>query len=129
MKIVIAGSRNLEKKQKVVYHCIKYALAMLQFEPIEIVSGTAVGVDKWGEWYAKQHGINIKRFPADWTKHGRAAGPIRNNEMADYCDAGIVIINNESTGSNHMFSALVERAKPTYLIKLTNCKLTEHGKY
>jgi hypothetical protein len=26
----------------------------------------------------------IKRFPADWNAHGKAAGPIRNKEMLDW---------------------------------------------
>ena len=27
------------------------------------------------------HGIDVNAKPADWKRHGRAAGPIRNGEM------------------------------------------------
>ena len=31
----------------------------------------------------RREGIEIARFPADWNMHGRAAGPIRNQQMLD----------------------------------------------
>ena len=34
--------------------------------------------------YAKKHGIALKIFPAEWTKYGKCAGPIRNRQMIDY---------------------------------------------
>jgi len=34
------------------------------------------------EW-AEANGIEVARFPADWDTHGRAAGPIRNQQMLD----------------------------------------------
>ena len=51
---------------------------------IEIVSGHCEGADILGEQYAKRHGISCKLFPAEWTKFGRAAGPIRNSQMIEY---------------------------------------------
>lgn len=36
------------------------------------------------EWAAKRHGEVIERpFPADWVTLGKAAGPIRNQQMLD----------------------------------------------
>lgn len=32
---------------------------------------------------AEELNIPFKPFPANWTKHGKAAGPIRNREMLD----------------------------------------------
>ena len=34
--------------------------------------------------YAKKHGTALKIFPAEWTKYGKRAGPIRNRQMIDY---------------------------------------------
>jgi hypothetical protein len=50
----------------------------------EVVSGGADGADAGGERWAKDRGIPILRFPADWDRHGKAAGPLRNAAMADY---------------------------------------------
>lgn len=49
---------------------------------IEIISGGAKGADSLGEKYAEEYGIPVVRYPADWKKYGRAAGPKRNEEMA-----------------------------------------------
>ena len=57
----------------------------------EIVSGGAKGVDRLGEWYARQRGLPCKAFPAQWAKYGKSAGPIRNAEMAEYADYGVAV--------------------------------------
>lgn len=53
-------------------------------ESVEIISGAARGTDTLGEQFAKEFGITVKRFPANWNKYKGAAGPIRNGKMADY---------------------------------------------
>jgi len=46
-----------------------------------LIHGDAKGADRLaGEW-AKIRDVEIHASPADWKKHGRAAGPIRNREM------------------------------------------------
>lgn len=47
----------------------------------EIIHGGARGADSFaGRWGKGEH-IKVRQFPADWKKHGKAAGPIRNQEM------------------------------------------------
>jgi hypothetical protein len=51
---------------------------------LEVVHGDCRGADKFaGEW-AQEHGINNTKIRADWKKHGKSAGPIRNGEMIYY---------------------------------------------
>lgn len=59
---------------------------------VEIVSGHCEGADMLGEMYAKNHGIVCKVFPAEWTKCGRAAGPIRNSQMIEYASESSIPI-------------------------------------
>ncbi len=48
-----------------------------------VLHGGASGVDALaGEW-AKERGIHVTACHADWKKHGRAAGPIRNQAMLE----------------------------------------------
>lgn len=49
-----------------------------------VVSGGCSGADIGGEAWADRRKIEVNRFPADWSKHGRAAGPIRNEEMLSW---------------------------------------------
>jgi hypothetical protein len=48
---------------------------------IEIISGMAPGVDTVAIDWAVCNWCKWHEFPADWAKHGKAAGPIRNKQM------------------------------------------------
>jgi len=84
---------------------------------IEIVSGGASGADALGEKYAGEHGYPVKKFPADWNTHGKAAGPIRNREMAAYADILIAFWDGKSRGTANMIS---EAEKKNLVVKVIN---------
>ena len=46
-----------------------------------IVHGAARGADSMCGYVAERLGYPVRKFPADWDKHGKAAGPIRNRQM------------------------------------------------
>lgn len=48
-----------------------------------IVHGDARGADRMAGAWAKLVDIPVTTYPADWVKHGKAAGPIRNQLMLD----------------------------------------------
>ena len=50
-----------------------------------------------GERFAGEYGLKLKVFPADWNKHGRAAGPIRNRDMAEYADCLVAFEGGRGT--------------------------------
>lgn len=112
MKVIIAGSRDIEDKELVIKEFCK-----LPVEATEIVSGGAKGVDAIGEWIGETIVVPVVRFEADWKKHGRAAGPIRNQQMAEYADAAIVI-HNGSRGSLNMIETMKKLNKPVYEVKI-----------
>ena len=99
MKTIIAGSRSI-KDRKLVERAIKES----GFKITRIASGTATGVDKLGEQWAARKGIEVNLFPPKWIKYGKGAGPIRNQEMADWADALILIFDGQSKGSLSMLS-------------------------
>lgn len=43
--------------------------------------GKILGADRWADEWARARGLEVDSHPADWSQHGRAAGPIRNGEM------------------------------------------------
>ena len=56
--------------------------ANFRFElPEMIIEGGAKGADTCAFWWAKKNGIKIKTMKADWEKHGKSAGSIRNQAM------------------------------------------------
>lgn len=99
MKVIIAGSRSCKD-----YHLLKTCCDhfLHNCTDVEIVSGTAHGADQLGEKYAAENGYAVKRFPAEWSKHGKGAGWRRNKQMAEYSDALIAFWDGCSKGTKIM---------------------------
>lgn len=110
MKLIIAGSRTLQASILE----IDALLAHYKIRPTEIVSGTAKGIDRSGEAYAKHLKIPLKLFPADWDLHGKPAGHIRNKDMAKYADALLLIWDGSSKGSQNMKNRMLDECKLIY---------------
>lgn len=115
MKVVIAGSRTIKD-----YALILRAILQSRFEITEVVCGCAVGVDRLGHQWAILNEIPIKEMPAQWQKHGKAAGPIRNREMAEYADAAIVVWDGKSRGALNMIEQMNKLQKPCHIMVITN---------
>lgn len=109
MKVIIAGSRTIEDYNEVVQAVIDSG-----YEISEVVSGTAIGVDRLGELWAKEHDVPIKRFPAAWKQFGKAAGYMRNVIMADYAQALILVWDGKSAGSASMLRIAKMKLMPYY---------------
>jgi hypothetical protein len=103
MKTIIAGSRFEEKPKIIEARYAELLDAVTDFELFgtvtQVVSGTARGVDRLGERWAREHGIRVTRFQPDWLNHGKSAGFRRNQEMADYADALIALWDGQSRGT------------------------------
>lgn len=97
MKTIIAGSRHITDPTPV-----RKAIEASKFEITEVVSGMAAGVDTIGVRLATQSDIPVAKFPPDWRKFGKRAGPIRNQQMADYADALIAVWDGRSRGTRDM---------------------------
>lgn len=106
-KVIIAGTRTFDDYEALKAYA-DYKLGQIK-EDIEIISGGATGADALGERYAKEKGYTIKRFPADWNRYGRKAGPLRNKQMADYADAVIIFWDGSSRGTKNMLEIAREQ--------------------
>ena len=92
METIIAGGRDYRFTEKDIAF-----LDSIAPQITEVVSGGAHGADSCGEAWAKSKGIPIKVFKADWIRHGKAAGPRRNSEMAAYADAAVLFSGGRGT--------------------------------
>lgn len=75
-RVLVTGGREYSDYEKVCVALREH----LQPDDV-LVHGAASGADTLAERCAKSMGITTEAHPADWKKHGRAAGPIRNSEM------------------------------------------------
>lgn len=100
MKVIIAGGRD--------YHLTDEDFRKLdrvhaQIGITEVVSGCQRGADRGGELWAARRHIPVKPFPADWPKHGKRAGPIRNKAMAAHVGPeGLCILFPGGKGTESM---------------------------
>jgi hypothetical protein len=131
LKVVIAGSRTLDHTHP--YYAKALEELVERFENdygtiTLVVSGRAKGPDLLGESWASDNGIGIAKFPAKWDLHGKAAGPIRNQEMGDFADGGIIMWDGKSSGAKHMSEVLRKQKKPFILDIFEPMNYTyEHG--
>ena len=108
MKLIIAGGRDysLTARDKSNLDALIPSIEC-------VVSGACpTGVDHDAEAWAETLGIPVVRFPALWRTHGRRAGPIRNQEMADYADALAVFPGGRGTAD--MLSRAKRRGLQVY---------------
>lgn len=78
MRLLVCGGRNFDD--------VTYAYAVLdrlhRLSTIDVViEGDARGADRIAGDWARKRGVQNLKFPADWDKHGKAAGFIRNQQM------------------------------------------------
>lgn len=128
MKLIIAGSRygingynkELQTDFNVgLYTYIDDILKNHKDKITEIVSGTAWGVDKAGEYWARKNGIAVKQFPADWGRLGMVAGHVRNKDMAKYGNSLLAIWDGASTGTESMIKFATEFNLPIFKLQLS----------
>lgn len=115
MKVIIAGSRTFNNYDLLV--------KTLQEENLiieEVVCGGARGADTLGAEWAKENGVPIKYFYAEWEKYGRAAGFIRNHEMGDYADYLIAFWDGKSRGTKDMIDYMQQLGKHGKVILFKN---------
>jgi len=159
MILLISGSRSIDDTE--IFKRAVHEFMIEQFAgeyplPLnktieQIVSGNARGIDSTAERFAKKQGIDLAIFPANWEKNGKSAGPIRNEQMADY---GLILNEKfgtelrllaipypggEGGGTRHMITICENKGIPTFVydaskhprwknIQLENSRKTSEGK-
>ena len=133
MRVIIAGTRSLYRTE-----VVRKAIAESGWTLNEIISGGAQGVDTIGEEIAKEDGIDLVRFPANWKKLNKAAGYKRNEKMAWYANlfneeggvipdklkGGLIAVwDGQSTGTKNMIE-IAERVGLPVFIHIYNKKTT-----
>ena len=113
MKTIIAGGRTITD-----YSLVLSAIRESEFEITEIVSGMAPGVDTLAIQYSQENNLPLAEFHADWNQYRRAAGPIRNREMAEYGEALIAIWDGESRGTKNMIEEATKRGLKVYVKRI-----------
>lgn len=80
MRVLVCGGRDFAD-----YAAVDRALTAVNAEGAitALIEGGATGADNAGKVWASVRNIPVETYRADWKRHGRAAGPLRNTVMLD----------------------------------------------
>jgi len=116
VRILVSGDRHYAHRDR-VYAALDVLDRLNGIEAV--IEGTADGADTFGGDWADLHGKEHLRFPPDWNKYHRAAGPIRNGQMLKegYPDLVAAFHDNilESKGTADMLRQAIRAGVPVRL--------------
>lgn len=117
MNVVVGGCRHFND-----YDLVRQQLDII-LQPylalgITVLSGHCSGVDLLAERYAEERGYPIERHAADWARYGRAARPIRNEQMVVRADCVIAFWDGKSRGTKSLISYAQKHGKELHIITI-----------
>lgn len=125
MRIIVCGSREWADPER-VYATLEHK-RLHAAGPIIVVHGACpTGADAAAAYYchhdmtgyrAPRNTVTEEPHPADWKAHGKAAGPRRNQEMADAgADLCLAFWDGESRGTLDMIQRAVRAGIPVRIV-------------
>lgn len=116
VRVIITGSRNANPF--VARKLISDRLFELPVDST-IVHGGARGVDRMAGQEAQKLGLLVEEHPADWDRHGKSAGFVRNQEMLDTgADLVLAFWDGRSNGTRHTIEIAERAGIPVEVISL-----------
>lgn len=111
MKIIVCGGRDY-----LDYPRLKQALDALHSRRaiLRLIEGGARGADTMGRIWATEKKIPYTEVPAEWGKHGKKAGHLRNLEMLEH-KVDLVVAFPGGVGTAHMIEASKIRGVPVWI--------------
>jgi hypothetical protein len=108
VRVLVCGSRGFHKSA-----LLTWRISTLPRDTI-VMHGGSRGADRLASIVAASLGLEVEHYPADWKRHGKRAGILRNLEMLDAKpDLVIAFWDGQSPGTRHTINAAAERGIPT----------------
>lgn len=123
MRTIIAGSRTIFD-----YNLLVEAIVDSGFVITELICGGAAGVDSLGYRWAYVNKIPIRMFKPDWNGIDKAAGHVRNFEMAANADQAILLWDGVSPGTKSMIEYAKKCQVHVYLVQVNLDTLVTQGR-
>lgn len=115
-RVIVCGSRRWHDREAISERLGALVHEFAPDYPV-IVHGGARGADRIAGEEALKHGLLVEEHQAWWQGHGKAAGPIRNEEMAALgADRCIAFWDGRSTGTADMIARARKRAIPVEIV-------------
>lgn len=98
-KLLVTGGRNYRDKAR-AFEILDWLHS--EYKVTHLIHGGAKGADELAGMWARDRIITEIACPADWEKHGKAAGPIRNQAMLDQHSPDLVFAFPGGRGTANM---------------------------
>lgn len=99
LRILVCGGRNYSDRRK-VYRALDHLHAERGISCV--IHGAAPGADALADDWARERGISVEPYAANWKRLGAMAGPKRNQEMLDYGKPDAAVAFPGGTGTADM---------------------------
>lgn len=110
MRVIVCGSRAWTDREQIAER-----LSQLP-GTATVVHGCAKGADRIAGQEAQKLGLLVEEHPADWEKHGKRAGYVRNAHMANLgADLCLAFWDGRSRGTAMMADLADENGIPLEL--------------
>jgi len=99
MKVLVCGGRDygnsefIERQLDRLHKEMRFTL---------LIEGGATGADRHAKSWAISRRVPGREFRANWAKHGKAAGPLRNQRMLDVAKPDLVVAFEGGKGTADM---------------------------
>lgn len=104
-RFLVCGSRDWTDTEAIFRE-----LQAIPSAAVLITGDCPTGADRLAEgMWMRMGGGGLRAFPADWTTHGRAAGPIRNQRMLDEGKPELVLAFHK--GNSRGTADMIRRAQ------------------
>lgn len=97
MRILVCGGRDFANEELIEKTLFDYA----GMDSV-IIQGEAKGADSLAKMWAYNHDIPVESYPANWDRHGKQAGFIRNYRMLKEGKPDLVIAFPGGRGTEMM---------------------------
>jgi hypothetical protein len=115
MRIIVCGSRDWNDRNAI--RCALVATTLDAYEETIVVHGGARGADAFAHEVAGEMGFVREVHEAEWNSNGKAAGPIRNEEMAKLgADLCLAFWDGQSRGTLDMIQRATRHGIPVRIV-------------
>ncbi|QIS13643.1 SLOG family protein [Nocardia arthritidis] len=124
LRVLVTGSRSWTDIGE-----IREALRPYRSQGATLVHGDARGADRIAAGIWRAWGERDEPHPADWERHGRAAGFSRNQEMVDLgADVCLAFIRDHSAGASHAAGVATAAGIPVHRHERTSHRAIERSR-
>lgn len=116
MKLAVIGSRSFCSYEW-LEQCLLRSFRVADIEAV--ITGGARGADALAARFSACHGIPLVVLHADWSRHGKKAGPMRNSEIVAQADAIAAFWDGSSAGTRDTIAKARAAGRSVFVFPLS----------